>query len=311
MKKTCLIVGGQGFLGSYAVESLVGEGLGVRVFDRSQTGNADTFKDKVEIVQGSLDDQKEVEQALAGVTHVFHFASSTVAESATQNVLFDMESNLGGLLRLMEAARRTGLKKIIFISTGGAIYGVPKKLPIKEEHPTDPISAYGITKLAMEKYLKLYQHLYGIDYVVLRLSNPYGPRQSLHNRQGAIVHFLAHAAKKEPIEIWGDGKVVRDYFFARDLVPLFPKLLSDDIRNVTLNIGSGEGKNLLDLLKMIEKTIGFAPAVRYLESRKVDVPVNVLDASEAARILGWKAQTSLDAGIKATWDWIQSTAKLV
>jgi len=308
-KRKMLVLGGGGFLGSYAVESLVNLGHPVTVFDRTglDTTNLAPFLDKINLIGGDLSNQANIDEALQGIDTVFHFASTTIPKTATDDPLFDLESNVGGIIKLLKAARKHHVRKIIYSSSGGGIYGIPEHLPIREDHPTRPISAHAVSKLAIERYLSLYQHLYGLDYVVLRLSNPYGPRQNLVNPQGAITHFLSALHSGKSIEIWGDGSVVRDYFYVRDLLSLFPKLLSDDIKNDTFNISHGEGHSLNQIVKKISHILSIKPRIRFKTARKIDVPVNVLCTKKTKRVLGWKASTDLDTGIAETWGWIQGS----
>lgn len=306
-KPNCLILGGCGFLGSYVAESLLPHAGRIRIFDRLNvnTGNIDGFRDRIELVHGDLNNQKDMEACLDGINYVFHFASTTIPQTATENALFDLESNVGSIIRLLEIARKGKIRKIIYSSSGGTVYGIPKRIPIKEDHPTDPISAYGVSKLAIEKYFKLYAHLYGIDHLILRLSNPYGPRQNVANPQGAIVHFLNSILEDRAIEIWGDGSVIRDYFYVRDLLGLFPKLLSDKHRNTAYNVGYGKGHDLNEVLRAIERALKRKPKVKYLPGRKLDVPVNVLDMGKTKKDLLWRPDTKLEAGIRQTWEWMK------
>lgn len=305
-KPNCLVLGGCGFLGSYAAESLLPLSNRVRIFDRLHvnTENIDAFKDRIELVHGDLNNQKNLEDCLDGIDHVFHFASTTIPQTATENPLFDLESNVGSIIRLLEIAKKNRIRKIVYVSSGGTVYGIPRQIPLKEDHPTDPISAYGVSKLAIEKYFHLYGHLFGVEYLILRLSNPYGPRQNVANPQGAITHFLNSILNGRTIEVWGDGTVIRDYFFVRDLLTLFPKLLSDTLKNGIYNVGYGEGHDLNDVLKTIEKVIGKKPTVKYIAGRKLDVPVNVLDMGKTQKEVQWRPGTTLEEGIRQTWKWM-------
>jgi len=302
-----LVIGGGGFLGSYVVEALLHTGRLVRILDRVNLDpvNIAPFLDRIELMHGDLASQATIDQALQNVDMVFHFASTTIPKSATEDPLFDLESNVGGMIKLLESARRHHIRKIIFSSSGGGVYGIPQLLPIKEDHPTRPLSAHAVAKLAIEKYLALYQHLYGLNYLILRFSNPYGPRQNLMNPLGAITHFLASIHHGKPIEVWGDGSVIRDYFYVRDLLTLIPRLLPDDVKNAVYNIGHGQGYSLNEILAHIRRVVRIRPRVVYKPGRKIDVPVNVLSTRKAAKELGWKATTNLETGLAETWGWIQ------
>lgn len=306
--KKCLVIGGAGFLGSYAVESLLDAGHSVRVFDRphADMSNLGRSLKSVDLFFGDMTNAKDIELGLRDVDYIYHFAYTTIPKSATENPIFDVETNVCGLLRILEAMRKTRrVKRLIFSSSGGVVYGVPTKLPIPEDHPTKPISAYGVSKLTCEKYLWLYRHVYGLDCFPLRLSNPYGPRQNMANPQGAIIHFLGSILRNETIEVWGDGSVVRDYFYVGDLLPLFPKLIAVKETGDVFNIGKGEGHSLNQIIEAIGKVLKIKPKVKYTLGRKIDVPANVLSTRKAKQVLGWSATTSLHDGIRATWEWLR------
>jgi UDP-glucose 4-epimerase len=285
------------------VQSLVSHGCFVRVFDRVNvdTKNISSFKDDLEMVYGDVSNQLDVDNAMKGIDCVFHFAGGANPKSSADDPIFDIESNVIGSLKILEAARKNRCRKIVYASSGGTVYGIPVKLPINEEHPTQPISAYGVSKLFVENYFKLYQYMYNLDYIILRIANPYGPRQNINNSQGAIAHFLYSIRNGDQIDIWGDGSVIRDYLYVEDLITLFPKLLPDDVRNEIFNIGHGNGFSLNEVVQAISKMLNITPKVVYSESRKLDIPVNYLCAEKAGRDLRWRATTDLSQGISRMW----------
>lgn len=307
----CLVIGGCGFLGSYVAESLIEAGYLVRIFDRVHvdTANIANIINKVEMLYGDLSNNADIESALEGVDYVFNFAGATDPRRASEDPIFDVEANVIGTLNLLIAMVKLNCQKLVFSSSGGTVYGLPLELPITEEHTTTPISAYGVSKLAIEKYIQLYHYLHGIDYVILRIANPYGPHQNLHNAQGAIVHFLNSIKQGKIIQIWGDGSVVRDYFYAQDLKTLIPLLLESDIKNTIYNIGKGVGYSLKDILLTIQDVLGSEIEVEYLPGRPIDVNVNYLAVDRICTQTGWKATTSLYDGIEETWRWITDSAK--
>ena len=186
------------------------------------------------------------------------------------------------------------------------MYGIPQEIPIKESHPTDPISSYGIVKLAIEKYLHLFWTLYGMEYRILRISNAYGARQPITPTQGAIASFLGKAAAKEEIVIWGDGCVVRDFFYVGDLAQALCLLLDDTGAYRVYNVGSGEGRSLRQVIAILEEVTGREARLRFESARPADVPYNILDVSRISRSLGWIPETSLTAGVEWTWGWVQA-----
>ena len=202
------------------------------------------------------------------------------------------------------------VKKVVFISSGGTIYGVPQSSPILESHPTEPICSYGITKLAIEKYLHLFHWLHGLEYVCARLSNPYGELQIRTPNREQLVSFWGQIARHQPITIWGDGNVVRDYIYIGDTVKALLCAAEYDPKAVNgprvFNIGFGEGHTLNHLVDAIKEVVGPQVEVKYTESRPVDVPENVLDISRARQYLGWQPEVNLKDGIGKSWQWINS-----
>ncbi|MBL8630451.1 MAG: NAD-dependent epimerase/dehydratase family protein, partial [Rhodospirillaceae bacterium] len=198
----CLVLGGKGFIGSHLVDTLVAQGHAVRVLDRANLAplsGAETAA-KVEWLDGDFTSETDVRQALEGCEVCFHLVSTTLPKSSNADPLFDVETNLMGTLRLLTHAVSSGVKKVVFSSSGGTVYGIPTTVPIPETHSTDPISSYGITKLAIEKYLYLFRDLHKLDYTTLRISNPYGERQRTRANQGAIAIFLGRVLRGETID---------------------------------------------------------------------------------------------------------------
>lgn len=304
----CVVFGGAGFIGSHVVDALVQEGHDVTVFDRPNIA-LDNLNDSIEainIIQGDLCNPRDVESAVKGKDIIFHFAATTLPASSNLNPVYDIETNLISTLSLIENALKYNVKKFIFASSGGTVYGIPQSLPISENHPTKPICAYGITKLTIEKYLHLFSHLHQLSYVVLRFGNPYGERQRLDRAQGAIPVFLEKLRKNGVIEIWGDGLVARDYFYISDLVSAVMKATISDLSGEVFNVGGGKPYTLLDILAIIEEETGIQPRLRLLPGRKFDVPVNYLDITKARRMLDWDPVVSLEEGIRRTWHWLNT-----
>jgi UDP-glucose 4-epimerase len=305
---TCVVLGGAGFIGSHLVEALLTAGHRVRIFDRPHVDRLAELgaRPGVETYTGDFINPQALRPALAGAEVVYHLVSTTLPKTSNDNPAYDVESNVIGTLRLLELCRAQGVRRVVFVSSGGTVYGVPQSTPIDERHPTDPICSYGVHKLAIEKYLQLARTLYGVDYCILRPANLYGPRQRLDIAQGAVAVFLDRALRREPIEIWGDGSVVRDYVYVGDAVGALVKALDYGGSQRIFNIGSGNGVSLNELLVHIGRLLGRAPEVRYGSARTVDVPANVLDCSAAKRHLGWSAATALDEGLRRTYEWMRS-----
>jgi UDP-glucose 4-epimerase len=307
-KASCLVLGGAGFIGSHLAEALAQEGHRVRVFDRPHVDRLPLFPpDKgFEIFTGDFLNPQSLAPALRGAEIVFHLVSTTLPKSSNDNPFYDVETNVLGSLRLLNMCREQGVRKIVFVSSGGTVYGPPRSLPLPESHPTDPISSYGIHKLMVEKYLQLAHRLHGLDYCILRPANLYGPRQRLDIAQGAVAVFLDRALRGEPIQIWGDGSVVRDYVYVSDAVDAILRAARFEGEQRIFNVGSGVGVSLNQLVAEIGKVLGTPVKVEHSPPRVVDVPANVLDAGLARRHLGWSASTSLGAGLQRTCDWLRS-----
>ncbi len=299
-----LVVGGNGFIGTHLVERLLEGGKTVRVYDRG----VNMFRGRsagAEYVEGDLGNHGLIREALEGVEVVYHLVSTTLPKTSNDDPVYDVRSNLVDTLQLLEACVEAGVRKVVFASSGGTVYGLPQTLPIPEGHPTQPITSYGIVKLATEKYLHLFHHLHGLDYAALRISNPYGPYQNPQGQQGAVGVFLHRIRAGEPITVWGDGEVVRDYLYISDVARALEYAEEINLDERVLNVGSGRGASLNELLRLMSEVTGERPEVEYLPSRPLDVPVSVLDVGKARTGLGWEPETSLREGISRTWAWIR------
>jgi UDP-glucose 4-epimerase len=289
------------------VEALLAAGNEVSVFKRPHSPRLLDIPNHEQVTwfEGDFVNREDVARAVRGADVVYHLISTTIPQSSNQNPIYDVESNLVATLNLLEIAKESKVRKVIFVSSGGTVYGTPQTTPIQEIHRTDPTCSYGITKLAVEKYLGLYHRLYGLNYCILRVANPYGERQLAGSAQGVVAVFLGKVLQNEPIEIWGDGTVVRDYIYVGDVVEALIKAKSYEGDWRLFNIGSGRGLSLNELVAAIEQILGRPIQKKYLSSRLFDVPVNVLDISAAARFLNWAPRTSFQEGLGRTWAWLQ------
>jgi UDP-glucose 4-epimerase len=306
-----LVLGGAGFIGSHIIDALVSKGHGVKIFDLANIGKHNLLQcvDSIEIYEGDFSNIQELAHALTGVNVIIHLICTTLPGPSNENPVYDVDTNVIGTLNLLDEAVKKGVKKIIFASSGGTVYGIPKQLPIPETHPTDPICSYGISKLTIEKYLALYQHLHGLDYTVLRLGNPYGERQRISGVQGAIAVFLGNVLFNRPLTIWGDGTVSRDYFHISDLVSAVMCVLEKDTSSKIFNIAGGEAYSLNQIVALMQEVTGKKPDVHFTPVRALDVPVNCLDISRAQKELDWKPIISLKEGIARSWEWLQHEEK--
>ncbi len=303
-----LVIGGNGFIGTALVDRLVERGIEVRVFDRYPS----RFKEPVagvEYMIGDFANLGEVHQAVSGVAWVFHLAYTTLPETSNEDPVYDVRSNVIDTIQLLQECCENEVDKLVFVSSGGTVYGVPQCVPIKENHPTNPICSYGITKLTIEKYLALFHHLKHLEYSVARIANPYGERQNPNAKQGAIGVFLGRIARSQPITIYGDGSVVRDFLYIDDaaeaLIACADYVAAPDGPRL-FNIGSGVGYSLNEIVDTIKKVVDVDVKVNHIPARQVDVPSNVLDIDLARTALKWEPKVDLETGIHKAWQWIKS-----
>lgn len=302
-----LVVGGNGFIGSHLVDRLSEMGHDVVVFDFYDR-RYDEMPPGVRFVRGDLSQLYLVREALIDVEIVFHLAWATIHEVSNQDPAADVKNNLIPSIHLIEACQQAGVRRIVFISSGGTVYGPADELPISETHLQKPITAYGITKLAVEKYLHMFRHLYDLDYVVLRPSVPYGPRQNPLGRQGAVAVFLYRVARDLPITIWGDGSITRDYFYISDMVEALVASASAKLnQHHVFNIGGAEEISLNELVHYVEEVIGRKAVVNYQHTREFDAPHILMNTDLAEQTLGWRPRIPLSDGLTRTWQWMQRT----
>jgi UDP-glucose 4-epimerase len=301
-----LVIGGNGFVGSHVVDALVAGGLDVTVYDRSFERYRSALS-SVTYVKGDLGNKGELDHVLSKeIDQVIHLASSTIPKTSNDDPVFDVQSNLVETLSLLDMCVKHRVKRVIFTSSGGTVYGIPRSLPIPEEHATQPICSYGIVKLAIEKYLALYKHLYDLDYVVLRLANPYGTRQDPSGSQGAISVFMGDMLNDRPLRIWGDGSIVRDFVDVRDVARLYHLAVISDVESGTFNAGSGVGTSLRELIAVMAEELGVSPKILREPSRGFDVPTIVLDSEKAKRIFAWEPNIPLREGIREVAGWMSA-----
>lgn len=304
---TVLIIGGAGFIGFHLTERLLSEKCQVRVLSRKPNPFY-ALNPKVEYIFGDYLNESLLKTALQGVDVVYQLVSTTTPSTSNLNIVFDVESNVVGMVRLLELCVEASIRKVIFPSSGGTIYGIPEEVPIHESHPTNPICSYAIAKLTVEKYLRLFHHLYKLDYTILRIANPYGPGQDPSGKIGVISRFLSQIQANEPIKIWGDGTIVRDYIYVLDVVKALYNAMQLISEEKVFNIGSGRGTSLNELINIIKQVTGSTFAVEYVQGRLFDTPVSVLDISRAKKHLDWSPTISLEEGLISTWHWIQQSA---
>lgn len=298
------MLGGSGFIGSHLSELLVALGHEVAIFHQpgASVKNLLAIERELEIIEGDFNNTLALEKAVKNAEVVVHLVSATLPGNSLLNPTYDVQMNVVGSIQLFDQCVKAGVRKVVFISSGGTVYGIPQQNIISEAHPLNPISPYGISKLAIEKYLAMYHYQFELDYTILRLSNPYGPRQDPLRGQGVIAAWMHKISENEPIEIWGDGMVVRDYLYIADTVQAIHLAITKQSDHKIFNVGSGVGYSLLDLHEFLEKQLAQTIKINFREMQKVDVPVNVLDISLISKSFDWHPLVSIDDGLQASWD---------
>jgi UDP-glucose 4-epimerase len=302
-----LLLGGNGFIGSHLSERLLSEGHEVHVFDRQP----ERYRKPIEGIIYHIQDfgnRSLLSEVLTRIDIVFHLVSTTVPKTSNSDPAFDVMSNVVESIYLLEQCVKNKVRKVVYVSSGGAVYGSPAILPVQEDSPLNPESSYGITKLTIEKYLGLFHHLYGLDYVIVRPSNPYGERQNFEGDQGVISIFLGKIAKKQEISIWGDGNAVKDYIYITDLVNGIFKAAVSRTTHRIFNIGSGTGISINDIINRIAYVTGQPASFRYCSANAYDVTNIYLDISRAVEELSWKPSISLDEGLARTWNFVKQAS---
>jgi UDP-glucose 4-epimerase len=302
-----LVIGGNGFIGSHLVDTIIRDQQDVTVLDQSAR-RFSKLPQCVHFIQADFNDSiAKTEKIIAEMAPdvIFHLAWKTLPETSIKNPIGDIGINIIPTLNLINFCAKAGIK-LIFTSSGGAVYGTTNKSLISERDETSPISPYGIEKLMVEKYLFMYRHLYGLDYLTIRPSTPFGPWQDYQGKQGAVSIFMYRIAKGLPVILWGDGKIVRDYFYISDLVDAMIACIKhnapDDKR--IFNVGGGKGVSLLQLIGWIEEIVGKKAIVDQRPERKFDPQTVVLDTTLVRNELGWSPKVSLQQGLQQTWKWM-------
>lgn len=297
--KRALILGGAGFIGSHVGLRLVDEGWLVRLFDIGFTMKAE--KQGIELFQGNFFNSNDLDRALEGVKRVYHFVSTTVPSTSKENMEVEVETNLLGSVRLLERMRFLGVSEIVYPSSGGTIYGNVKKVPITEEDKTRPTCSYGFGKLLIENTIRYYSNNYGLQYQILRISNPYGDVKKVNRRQGVIDAFLMNVRNGQSLTIWGTGENVRDFIYIKDLVDATVALDKYGQWNEIYNIGTGKGASVRQIIEIIKEVTGIQVDCTYTENEYSGLSRNVLDISKIQEHVNWSPRYELAEGVKEVW----------
>jgi UDP-glucose 4-epimerase len=305
----CLILGGAGFIGSNLAKALHARGDSVRILTRPSTSiaNIEAILDQVDVRYGDMMDDVLLRRATEGIDVVFHLVSTTFPSMTIDSSVYDVMSNLLPTIRLVESCIAHGVKKIVYASSGGTIYGEPKTPLISEDHPLVPQSAYGQSKLTIENYLNFYARSTHLDINVLRISNPYGPGQKLFGVQGLVAVCMGCTLFDRTLKIYGTGDSVRDYIYIDCVIDAITRIANAKGSSV-VNISSATGKSILDIVKAVEAVSGRTIRKEYISLRLGDVEKNVLSNQKARALYGWEPKVTLESGLALTWNAL--TAKI-
>ena len=301
MKKNILVLGGFGFIGSNIIEALLRTNLfNIIVFEFK--GVTSKFADRVKVFHGDFNSEEDLAEVFNNnkIDIVLHLITTTVPATSNDNIEYDVISNLVGTVRLLNTMVQHNALKVVFLSSGGTVYGAVNESKASEDHPTYPISSHGIVKLSIEKYLYLYHRLHNLDYLILRVSNPYGP---YHNseKQGLIDVMIKKILRNEKVVIYGDGTIVRDYIYVKDLANIIARLLTLNLFNQIINIGSGKGYSINQILEYIAENHQKID-IEYKPSRNYDIQRIILDTKKM-NSLDKLTLTDIRKGIKLTYQW--------
>lgn len=295
-----LVVGGTGLIGSRVVRSLLDTGIPVTTLSRRAHPLGARLPRALRMVLGDARDPTVLAEALIGVEQVVYALSGGVPQVPSATPFSDVRLALEPLLSVLVAMRGSSARRLFFFSSGGAVYGNPTSLPVAEDYPTAPVSAYGVLKLAAEKYIAMYCDLYDLGYCILRAGNVYGYGQTLVPGHGAVATLLRAAATGQTLHVYGDGRGLRDYVFVEDVGHVVSRLIHFPELPPVLNVGTGQGTSVRQLLTIVRLVTGVRVRVKQRPGRRFDVTSIVLDPQRLQALCGW-SPTPLQSGVAATW----------
>ncbi len=302
-----LVTGGAGFIGSNVVDRFLELGHEVAVFDDLSTGFREFVHPKARFYAGDLADAAAVDRCVTDFRPelVDHHAAQIDVRKSVSDPVRDARVNVLGSIGLLQACTRHGVRKVVYASTGGALYGEGRQLPATEDHPVNPEAPYGASKHTVEHYLYLWRHLHGLDYTVLRYPNVYGPRQNPHGEAGVNAIFIGLMLHGKRPRIFGDGNAVRDYLYVSDVVDANVLVLEQGSGEM-LNLGTGIGTSVNDIVRELQALIGFKEDAIHDPARPGEVQRIYLDASRARRVIGWEPRVGFADGLRKTVEWTRA-----
>lgn len=302
-----LVTGGAGFIGSHLGDSFIRAGHTVIILDNLSSGKRENINPQATFIEGDVCDTKLVNEIFTEHTIdiVNHHAAQIDVRKSVTDPLYDANTNILGSINLLQASHKHNIKRFIFASTGGAIYGEQDYFPADEEHPIRPESPYGITKRSVELYLHYFHKVHGIDYTIFRYSNVYGPRQDPHGEAGVVAIFSNALLAGKQVVIFGDGKQTRDYVYISDLVRAHLLAIESERGSHTYNIATGVETDVNTLFAILSEKSGKQSPAKYESARAGELLRSVCNAGKAALKLGWKPETTLAEGLSQTFDYFK------
>ncbi|MDF1565232.1 MAG: NAD-dependent epimerase/dehydratase family protein [Deltaproteobacteria bacterium] len=295
-----LVTGGAGFIGSHAVEALLADGRQVLVLDDLSSGKRANLPKGVPLEVLDIRSPEAAERVVAfGADAMVHLAAQMDVRRSVEDPLFDADVNVRGSLNLLEACRRAGTRRVIFASTGGAIYGEQEHFPAREDHPQRPVSPYGCAKSAVERYLGFYEVEYGFECLSLRFANVYGPRQDPHGEAGVVAIFCGRLLSGEPCTIFGDGAQTRDYVYVGDIARAIALAVGSEVSGA-LNLGTGMETDVVLLYRLLAAAAGSDAEPTFAPARPGEQQRSCVDPSLAGERLDWRPEIELPEGLRKT-----------
>ncbi len=311
MAEKVLVTGGAGFIGSHIVDRLIEDGFQVVVVDNFSSGKEENLNSSAIVEEGDIREREFLDRVFNrhNIDYIIHQAAQIDVRKSVSDPVYDASINIIGLLNLLELARVHKVKRFVFASSGGVVYGEPKELPVSEVYPKGPLSPYGVSKLSSEYYLFYYHKTFGLPYVALRYGNVYGPRQDPHGEAGVIAIFIGRILENKDLTVFGTGEQIRDYVFVSDVAKVNRMAINLDLRGDSIddfafNIGTGVGTSVNELIAYFKEFTGYSKESIYAPPRKGELNKIILNSKKAMKTFGisW---TPMLAGLKTTYEWFK------